>query len=72
MPNPPTDEITTREALTILGLKQPSNISRLVAAGKLTPSRQLPSNGRNGAFLFWRADIVRLAAARADDDGDAA
>lgn len=60
MPNPPTDEITTQEALEILGLKQPSNVSRFVAKGKLTPSRQLPSNGRNGAFLFWRADIIRL------------
>lgn len=64
MPTPPTDEITTQQALEILGLKQPSNISRFVAAGKLTPSRQLPSQGRNGAFLFWRADIERLAALR--------
>ena len=66
MPNPPTDEITTQEALAILGLKQPSNVSRYVAAGKLTPSRRLP--GRTGAMLFWRADVLRFAAERAADE----
>ena len=44
---PPTDEITTREALEILGLTDPSTISRYVGYGKLKPSRKLP--GRSGA-----------------------
>lgn len=61
---PPTDEIVTREALEILGFTDPSTISRYVALGKLTPSRKLP--GRNGAFLFWRADVQRLAAELAE------
>lgn len=60
---PPTDEITSREALAILGLKSPSTISRLVAAGKLTPSRKLDV-GRRGTFMFWRHDVDRLAARR--------
>ena len=60
MPTSLDDEVVTREALEILGLKDPSTISRWVQIGKLTPSRKLP--GRSGAFLFWRADIERLAA----------
>jgi hypothetical protein len=61
--HPPTDEVTTREALEILGLQEPSTVLRFVQAKKLTPSRKLP--GRTGAYLFWRADIERLAAERA-------
>lgn len=57
-----TDEITTREALEVLGLADPSSVSRLVAEGHLTPSRKLP--GLTGAYLFARADVVALAAAR--------
>ena len=64
MPQPPTDEIVTREALTILGITDPSTISRWVQIGKLKPSRKLP--GKSGAFLFWRADVERLAAERAE------
>lgn len=63
MPNPPTDEITTQEALAILGLTEPSTISRYVRAGKLTPARKLP--WKTGAFLFLRADVEALAAERA-------
>lgn len=62
MPEAPTDEITTREALQILGYSEPSTISRYVKLGKLKPSRKLP--GRTGSFLFWRADVERLAAER--------
>ena len=58
MPQPPTDEVTTKEALAILGYGHPSTVTRYVAEGKLSPSRKLP--GRSGAFLFWRHDIVRL------------
>ena len=59
---PPTDEIVTKEAMRILGISQPSTISRYVRDGKLTPSRRLP--GQTGAFLFWRHDVERLAATR--------
>lgn len=59
---PPTDEIVTRQAMQILGIRQASTISRYVRDGKLTPSRRLP--GTTGAFLFWRADVERLAAQR--------
>ena len=62
----PTDEITTREALEILGLKNPSSISRLVKSNDLTPSRRLPV-GRHDMFMFWRHDVVNLAAKRAED-----
>lgn len=56
---PPTDEITAREALKILGYTNPSTIVRYVQGGKLAPSRKLP--GKNGAYLFWRSDVQRLA-----------
>lgn len=64
--SPPTDEITTREALKILGLESPSSISRLVTAGTLRPSRRLDV-GRRGMHMFWRHDVQRLAAERARD-----
>lgn len=67
---PPTDEITTREALAILGLKEPSTIARYVQAGKLVPSRKLPT--RTGAYLFWRADVERLRDQRAADAAERA
>ena len=60
MPTALGDVVVTREALEILGLKDPSTISRWVQIGKLTPADKLP--GRSGAFLFWRADVERLAA----------
>lgn len=54
---PPTDEITSREAMEILGLTSLSTISKYVGYGKLTPSRRLST----GQFLFWRHDVQRLA-----------
>ena len=65
----PTDEITTRQALELLGFTDPSTISRYVQVGKLTPSRKLP--GKTGAYLFHRADVEALKAgmnAAADAD----
>jgi len=59
------DEITTREALDILGLAHPSSITHLVAEHKLKPSRRMP--GKRGAYLFRRAHIERLR-----DERDAA
>lgn len=56
----PPDEVTTREALDILGYAHPSSVTRMVAEGRLTPSRRVGLN-----FLFHRSDIVRLAAERA-------
>jgi hypothetical protein len=44
-------------------MADPSSISRFVALGVLEPALRLP--GKNGAFLFHRADIERLAAERA-------
>lgn len=65
-PSPPLDpEITTREALEILGYTNPSTVTRYVAVGKLTPSRKLP--GKNGPYLFHRADVEALAAAQAEE-----
>jgi len=57
-----TDEITTREALAILGLANPSTVTRMVAEHKLVATRKLP--GLTGAFLFRRSDIEQLAADR--------
>ncbi len=57
------DEITTREALSILGLSDPSSVSRFVAERKLQPSRKLP--GITGPYLFLRSDVEALAASRA-------
>ncbi len=57
------DEITTREALSILGLSDPSSVSRFVAEQKLQPSRKLP--GKTGPYLFLRTDVEALAASRA-------
>jgi hypothetical protein len=53
-----TDEVTTREALEILNLSQPSTIAKYVKLGKLAPSRKLP--GKTGAYLFHRADVEAL------------
>ena len=58
LPVPTDDQITTREALDILGYAHPSTITRFVAEGKLTPARKMP--GKRGAYLFHRADINRL------------
>ena len=52
------DLISTREALKLLGLTQPSTITRYVQDGKLTPATKLP--GPNGAYVFHRADVVAL------------
>jgi hypothetical protein len=58
-----SDEITTREALEILGMRDPSSISDMVLKSRLTPSRKLP--GKTGAYLFFRRDIEALAQVRA-------
>lgn len=52
------------EAVTLLGYTDRSTVVRMVREHRLTPSRKLP--GATGAYLFWRADILRLAADIAD------
>jgi excisionase family DNA binding protein len=52
------DLIGSAEAARILGIDKPT-LTRWVAAGRITPAHKLP--GKNGAFLFHRADITALA-----------
>jgi excisionase family DNA binding protein len=59
-PMPSTrDLIGSAEACQILGIHG-STLGRWVKAGRITPVTQLP--GTNGAMLFARADVERLAA----------
>lgn len=57
----PPNLITTAEARQILYVSQPT-LSRMVKAGTIKPAFRLP--GVNGAHLFNRADVERLAAER--------
>lgn len=59
MSTPPTDEISTMEAVHLLGYTDRSTVIRMVREHRLTPSRKLP--GATGAYLFWRHDVLRLA-----------
>ena len=63
-PAAPTDEIVSIQAADLLGVDV-STVSRWVKRGTLVPSRRLP--GKKGQFLFWRADVVRLAEQQAAD-----
>jgi predicted site-specific integrase-resolvase len=59
-PMPPTrDLIGSAEACQILGIHG-STLGRWVKAGRIAPVTQLP--GANGAMLFSRSDVLRLAA----------
>lgn len=62
-----SDEITAREAATILGYQHRSSISRLVDKGDLVPSRRLDGPGESGAALFDRAEVVALRDRREAD-----
>lgn len=55
MPTDVPDEVTTKEALKILGFAHPSSVTRMVAEGKLTPSRRLSLG-----YLFLRSDIEAI------------
>lgn len=55
----PDDEITTKDALALLGLSDPSSISAMVRSRKLTPTRRAGM-----AFLFRRGDVEAVAEAR--------
>ena len=69
MGHPMNDEITTREALDILGLAHPSSITHLVAEHKLKDSRRM--HGKCGAYLFSCANIERLRDERNSASGAA-
>ena len=63
MPHPDPDPIMAiAEATKLLGYKNTSSVARLVYERKLVPARKLP--GKNGAYLFHRADVEALARAR--------
>lgn len=54
-----SDLIGSVEAARILG-KSPRTVHRLVEAGRLNPKMTAPG-GANGAYLFARRDVERLA-----------
>jgi predicted site-specific integrase-resolvase len=58
----PRDLIGSAEAALIIGIDKPT-LTRWVAAGRITPVHKLP--GKNGAFIFHRADVTALAKERA-------
>lgn len=58
----PTDEITTKQAMELLGFAHRSSIHRLVQAGRLAPCATLFGNP-----LFNRADVEALREARKAD-----
>ena len=60
---PAADLITAEEAAAILGCSG-RTVRRKAAAGHLTPIRKLP--GDTGAWLYLRADVMRLAADQAE------
>ena len=62
-PQPPTDLIGTAEVCRLLECN-PATVGRWAASGKLPAAHKLP--GKNGAFLFRRADVEKLAAEKAE------
>lgn len=48
--------------MQILGYANPSSVARMVYENKLTPAYQM--GGKRGNYLFHRADVEALAAAR--------
>lgn len=64
MPSQPDPLVATPEAMEILGYKNASSVARLVYEHKLVPARKMP--GKNGAYLFHRVDLERIAADRAE------
>ena len=57
------DLIGSAEACRILRI-HPATLTRWAAAGTLKPAHKLP--GKNGAYLFRRADVEALVAERAE------
>jgi hypothetical protein len=54
-----SDLVSTREAMEILGYKNASSVARMVYERRLAPAYQ---SGKGGVYVFWRADVQRLAA----------
>lgn len=52
--------VNTAEARKMLGDIDRSTLKRWVDSGRVTPFRKLP--GETGGYLFYRAEIERLAA----------
>lgn len=61
MPMPPGSAIGATEARKLLGVSKDTLI-RMAARGEITPLHKMP--GPNGAYVFARADVERLAAER--------
>ena len=59
----PAELIGSTEACRLLG-KDKATLSRWVAAGRITPAARA-SDKPNGAFLFYRSDVERLASSAA-------
>lgn len=59
-----TELIGSAEVCRLLSI-HPVTVGRWVTSGRLTPVHKLPS--RNGAYLFDRADIEKLASERAEE-----
>lgn len=57
-----SDLVSTREAMEILGYRNPSSVARMVYEGKLQPAHQM--GGKGGSYVFHRADIDRLVEER--------
>ena len=56
-----TGLIGSSESCRILEI-HPATLVRWVASGRIAPAHKLP--GKNGAYLFQRADVEALAAER--------
>lgn len=54
----------TVEAAEMIGVER-STLTRWVASGRILPIRKLP--GRNGAVLFDRTEVERVAAGYAEE-----
>ena len=63
MNNKVTGLAGSAEACRILGDISRSTLTRWVESGQITPVHKLPHE--NGAFLFARAEVERVAAERA-------
>lgn len=58
----PLIEVPSSDVKELLALRDIGDVSRLVRAGKLRPTRKLP--GLRGPYLFDRSEVVALAEAR--------
>jgi hypothetical protein len=63
MPQPPGTTIGTSEARALLGVSKDTLI-RMAARGEITPLHKFP--GPNGAYVFDRAEVEKVAAERSE------